>query len=149
MTLWLDASVVVCLVLREPMSPSVDRTVAAATGRIIISDFCLAEASAAIARLVRVGAKSPDAADTLYSEMEAWAKDIAEHARIASDDVIEATRFVRRSDLALRAPDAIHIAASHRLEATLVTLDQGMARAAAALGVPCINPADAVGTQKD
>lgn len=149
MTLWLDASAVVCLVLREPMSPNVDRTLATATGRIIISDFCLAEASAAISRLVRIGVRSPDGADVLYSEMDAWATEISEHVRITPDDVIEATRFVRRSPLALRAPDAIHIAAAHRLEATLVTLDLGMARAALALGLACINPAESLGEPKD
>ena len=46
-------------------------------------------------------------------------------------------------------PDAIHIAAAHRLDATIVTLDRGMARAATALGVACINPAKTFGEQKD
>lgn len=54
-----------------------------------------------------------------------------------------ATAFVRRPDITLRAPDAIHIAAASRLGATLLTLDHGMARAAAALGVDHLNPADA------
>lgn len=70
---------------------------------------------------------------------------------IVSQDIEHATKFVRRRDLALRTPDAIHIAAAHRLGATLLTLDNGMARAAAALGVPYLNPAEdhALGEPKD
>lgn len=75
--------------------------------------------------------------------------DFAEVVTIATADVIAATNFVRRPDLPLRAPDAIHIAAAHRLDATLVTLDIGMARAARALGVECINPAESAGGSKD
>ena len=54
-----------------------------------------------------------------------------------------ATAFIRRPGVNLRAPDAIHIAAAQRLGATLLTLDNGMARAADALGVPYLNPAEA------
>jgi predicted nucleic acid-binding protein len=53
---------------------------------------------------------------------------------IASSDVAQAGDYLRRFDLALSAPDAIHIAAAQRLGARLVTFDRGMARAAQALG---------------
>jgi predicted nucleic acid-binding protein len=49
---------------------------------------------------------------------------------------------VRRFDLKLRAPDALHLAICRRLQARLVTLDNNLARAARALDVPCINPAE-------
>jgi predicted nucleic acid-binding protein len=75
--------------------------------------------------------------------LDRWALGVGEPMPIASPDVEQATQFVRRPELALRAPDAIHIAAAHRLGATLLTLDKGMARAAAALGVPYLNPAEA------
>ena len=76
---------------------------------------------------------------------------MGERAQIAPEDVALATTFIRLPGVSLRAPDAIHIAAGHRLGATLLTLDHGMARAAAEIGVPCINPAeaDAPGDLKD
>jgi predicted nucleic acid-binding protein len=43
--------------------------------------------------------------------------------------------YVRRFDLGLRAPDALHLAITRRLDATLVTLDRRLAAAANQLGV--------------
>lgn len=46
-----------------------------------------------------------------------------------------ATVFVRRFDLKLRAPDALHAAACRRDDHLLVTLDKRLAAAALELGV--------------
>jgi len=54
---------------------------------------------------------------------------------IRPDDVRLAGAYVRRFDLALRAPDALHIAVARRLDVALVTLDRRMAAAARELGV--------------
>jgi predicted nucleic acid-binding protein len=43
--------------------------------------------------------------------------------------------YVRRFDLILRAPDALHIAIARRLDVALVTLDRRLANAAQALGI--------------
>lgn len=76
---------------------------------------------------------------------------VGETTTVTSADIADASAFVRLPGVSLRAPDVIHIAAGHRLGATLLTLDHGMARAAAEIGVPCINPAeaDAPGDLKD
>jgi predicted nucleic acid-binding protein len=50
-------------------------------------------------------------------------------------DLAQATAWIRRLDLTLRAPDAIHIAAAQRLDASLATFDAGMAGAARRLGL--------------
>jgi predicted nucleic acid-binding protein len=42
--------------------------------------------------------------------------------------------FIRRLDLPLKAPDAIHIAIAQRVNAQLATFDQQMANAAGAVG---------------
>jgi hypothetical protein len=42
---------------------------------------------------------------------------------------------VRRFDLLLRAPDALHAAICRRLDLTLVTLDQRLAKAAREVGI--------------
>ncbi len=143
MTVWLDASIVMSVVAVETTSSAVDRALTRTTGALLVSDFCVAETSSAIARLVRVGEKSPLEAAHLYEELDAWVADLAERRNIEPEDVALATDFVRDPRLSLRAPDAIHIAAANRLGATLLTLDKGMARAADALGVSYLNPAEA------
>ena len=62
------------------------------------------------------------------------------NAAIPEDDVHPADvrlaySYVRRFGLALRAPDALHLAITHRLNATLVTLDRRLERAARELGI--------------
>jgi uncharacterized protein len=56
-------------------------------------------------------------------------------AEVHAVDVRLAGIYVRRFDLGLRAPDAVHIAIARRLDATLVTLDRRLAAAARELGV--------------
>jgi hypothetical protein len=48
--------------------------------------------------------------------------------------------FVRRFDLALRVPDALHLAIARRLDVALVTLDRRLATAAGELGVAAEMP---------
>jgi uncharacterized protein len=50
-------------------------------------------------------------------------------------DLRQAERFLRRLDLPLRAPDAIHIAITQRLDLELATFDERMADCAKRLGV--------------
>lgn len=59
---------------------------------------------------------------------------------VTSADIERATATVARFELALRLPDAIHIAIAERLGATLVTSDRQQHRAALALGTASINP---------
>lgn len=151
MTLWLDASVLVSLVTREPTSALVDRVLNEEIDIPVASDFCVAESSAAISRLVRIRTLSAPQAEQLFQELDIWTSNVSRRLPIEADDIQQATALVRLPGVALRAPDAIHIAAAQRVGATILTLDRGMARAADLLGVPCINPAeaDAPGDLKD
>ncbi|QTN20780.1 type II toxin-antitoxin system VapC family toxin [Brevundimonas sp. AJA228-03] len=138
----LDASILVSVVTRELTSSMID-AVLDQQPPPLVSDFCVAESSAAIARLVRVGARMPVEAESLFDHLDVWVASASDRVSLDQGDIAMATDLVRRHNLVLRAPDAIHIAAATRLEATILTLDRGMARAAAALGVPCLNPAEA------
>jgi uncharacterized protein len=53
-------------------------------------------------------------------------------------DVQQAAILVRRFELKLRTPDALHVAICARLGLTLVTRDGGMANAATIVGVATI-----------
>lgn len=143
MTLYLDASVLVALVAKEPGATSVTAVLGVAERPLIASDFAVAETSAALARLLRIGARTAGQLEEAFTRLDGWIDAATSLRTVTSTDVAEANLLVRNPDLALRAPDAIHIAAAARLGAVLVTLDKGMTRAAAALDIPCLNPADA------
>ncbi|MFP5296042.1 MAG: type II toxin-antitoxin system VapC family toxin [Alphaproteobacteria bacterium] len=143
MIVYLDASVVIAALNDEATSDRVDPFVRNSPTPPLASDLVLAECSAAVSRLVRTRSRTIADATLLFEELDAWAAAFAEVRPITSIDIEQAGQFVRLPGLGLRAPDAIHIAAAARLEATLITLDRGMTRAAAALGLPCLNPADA------
>jgi hypothetical protein len=55
---------------------------------------------------------------------------------IGASDARLAYIYVRRFDLGLRAPDALHLATARRLDATLITLDRRLATAAQEMGIP-------------
>ncbi len=139
----MDASALVAIIADEPLSQRVFDAIRSQDRLPIISDFCRAEASSALAKRMRMRVLPTDRIDVYYAHLDQWALAAGERTTILSEDIERSASDVRRHDLALRTPDAIHIAAAHRLGATLLTLDRGMARAAAALGVPYLNPAEA------
>lgn len=143
MSLYLDASAVMAAVAGEPANALVDPIIRNTGAPVLLSELGLAECSAAISKLARMRIRSIDEADLLLDRLDRWSTALTDRTPIENSDVTHAIGLVRRHELNLRAPDAIHIAAAHRLNATLVTLDRGMARAATALGLPCLNPADA------
>ena len=55
--------------------------------------------------------------------------------RTGADDVRKTILLVRRLELGLQAPDALHLVLARRADTTVVTLDKVMARAAEELGL--------------
>jgi len=54
---------------------------------------------------------------------------------LSTADVAEASSILRRFDLVIRTPDALHLAMARRVGAELVTFDERMADAARMLGL--------------
>jgi hypothetical protein len=101
---------------------------------LIVSDWAIAELAAAVSLKVRSGALALLGARSALAEFDSWVASVASHEAIVPADVTVATAFLRRLDLPLRAPDALHIALCRRLGAGLLTFDRQMATAAVALG---------------
>ena len=135
MSHYLDASAIVPLLVEEASSPAVGAYIAGAGGPIIISDFAAAEFASALSRLVRMSLIARDAADILLREFDVWRASVTIGVEIVSADIRLANLFVRRFDLGLRTPDALHTAICQRGSHTLVTLDTRLATAAEALGI--------------
>lgn len=68
---------------------------------------------------------------------DGWVDTDAEIIDLEAADHRLAAAFVRRFELALRAPDALHVAVCRRLSAPLATFDRRQEMAAGALGIAC------------
>jgi uncharacterized protein len=137
---YLDASVLVALLAPEPLSARADGFVRANPTGLTVSDFAIAELASAIARRVRTKECTLDEARADLADFDAWMKRSAEFIETAPADIAVASTFLRRLDLPLKTPDAIHIAIAQRVDATLVTFDRQMAAAARALGTIIATP---------
>jgi predicted nucleic acid-binding protein len=69
------------------------------------------------------------------ADFDAWRAAASSAADMHAADARLAYVYVRRFDLALRAPDALHLAIARRLDSTLVTLDRRVAAAGRELGI--------------
>jgi predicted nucleic acid-binding protein len=134
-TLYLDASAIIPTLVEEGASQALGDYLAAASDEFVVSDFAAAEVASALSRLVRMTLIGREAADTLLGEFDAWRAGATTGVEFASADVRLANVFVRRFELGLRAPDALHAAVCQRGDHKLVTLDRRLAAAAETLGV--------------
>ncbi len=132
---YLDASAILPTLIDEPGSPVVDAFITAASEPLVVSEFAATEVASAVSRLVRTGLIDPEDAVLRLSDFDAWRTCAALEMDFQASDVRLAQVYVRRFDLMLRAPDALHAAACRRAGHKLVTLDKRLAFAAEALGV--------------
>ncbi|MBV9758674.1 MAG: type II toxin-antitoxin system VapC family toxin [Alphaproteobacteria bacterium] len=136
MKTYLDTSIVVALFVDDQHRGRAKAFLRDQQPDIVVSDFAAAEFSAAIARHVRTGKATAQAAKAAFADFDTWAYLFAEGAATDASDVRTAEAFIRRLDLNLRAPDALHIAVVQRIGAILATFDERMAANAKALGTP-------------
>lgn len=135
MSAYLDASVILPTLIEEAGSAAVDRFMDELDDDLIVSEFAAAEVASALSRLVRTGLLDSEDASRRLSDFDAWRAAAARDLDLQAADVRLANVFVRRFDLMLRAPDALHAAACRREDHLLVTLDKRLAAAALELGV--------------
>jgi len=133
---YLDTSFIIALQVEDPHNDRANSYMQDRQPEIVVSDFAAAEFSAAIARHVRMGKTTALAAKTNFADFDAWLYLFAQRVETSSADVRAAGAFIRRLDLNLRTPDALHIAIAQRIGATLATFDERMAANAGILGTP-------------
>ena len=135
MSAYLDASVLLPTLIEEIGSGVVDRYLAATGEGFVISEFAAAEVASALSRLVRTGRLESQDALARLADFDAWRAAASEDVALQTSDARLAHIFVRRFDLMLRAPDALHAAICRRCDYELVTMDKRLAVAAEALGL--------------
>jgi SAM-dependent methyltransferase/predicted nucleic acid-binding protein len=137
---YLDASVLLPTLIEETASAAVDAYMLAGTQEFLVSDFAAAEVASGLLRLVRMGLLEASDASARLADFDVWRAAMSSPADIHASDVRLAAAYVRRFDLALRAPDALHLAVARRLDVPLVTLDRRLVIAARELGVAVEEP---------
>jgi uncharacterized protein len=135
LTCYLDASVMLPILVKEPASAVVDAFMSNVRQELWVSDFAAAEVASGVSRLVRAGRLQAIDGAACLSDFDVWRAAMTRAVEIHAVDVRLAGAYVRRFDLALRAPDALHLAITRRLDVALATLDRRMAGAARELGV--------------
>jgi predicted nucleic acid-binding protein len=137
---YFDTSVLLPRLIEEPASATIRGFLMTHRQERLISDFAAAEVASVFSRLVRMGLLASADASARLAEFDAWRATTSSLVDIGASDARLAYIYVRRFDLRLRAPDALHMAIARRLDATLVTLDRRMARAAEELGIAVVIP---------
>ena len=135
MSSYLDASALLPTLIAEPTTEAVYDCLGADDRELLISDFAAAEVASALSRLVRMALLTHADASARLMDFDAWRAAMSSPVDIAASDARLAYIYTRRFDLGLRAPDALHLAITRRLDATLVTLDRRLATAAGELGI--------------
>ena len=135
MRAYLDASALLPMLIAEPGSAAVDAFMASSADDLVVSEFAAAEVASAISRLVRTDRLAAEDAGARLADFDAWRTTATEDVELNAADVRLAHLYVRRFELMLRAPDALHAAVCRRAGLELITLDRRLALAAEALGV--------------
>jgi hypothetical protein len=101
----------------------------------VISDWAAAEVAGAFGVRLRRGELDEAGARKALGQLDAWRTTAASRCATEADDIVAADGLLRRFDLALRAPGALHLAIASRLGAPLATFDDRMSVGAVALGL--------------
>jgi hypothetical protein len=138
LSVYLDASVVISLFLPDLNADRAGAFLRTRPVDLIVSDWCAAELASVVSKRVRMRLLVEQEARKALANFDQWAAANIARAGCLPADIRAADTFLRRLDLNLRTPEAIHIAIARRLGAELATFDVRMAESAEALGVAAV-----------
>jgi uncharacterized protein len=138
-SVYLDVNVVIPLFAVDLLSDRAEKALRKLDDDLVVSDFCAAEFSSVIARRVRTRDLRAEEARTAFSNFDSWCARYTRRLEIDTIDVSGASSLMRRLDLSLRTPDALHLAMVHRTNCKLLTFDRSMASAARGLGIEIVS----------
>ncbi|MGB0696300.1 MAG: type II toxin-antitoxin system VapC family toxin [Rhodospirillaceae bacterium] len=136
---YLDSSVLVAALTKESKTNAVYSWLSEQQPRhCMISEWTLTEVSSALSIKVRTGALLKDEHVNCLAAFEKMQSRTLNVLSIRSSYFSEAARLCGTPDLGLRAGDALHAAIAIDVQAEIVTLDIGFAKACKTLGLPVL-----------
>jgi uncharacterized protein len=138
LSIYPDTSVVVALVTRDALTKRALAWLETEPGAFVLSDFSGAEFASAIGIKLRRGELTRSEAEGAFTRYDSLVASMGPASRLRTEDVAQVALWLRRLDLVLRTPDAIHLAIASKRGLPVATFDKGMATAADILGVSCI-----------
>jgi uncharacterized protein len=137
LNLYLDTSVLVSALTRETSTPRVNSWLRAqAPATLLISEWTHTEVASALSIKLRTGAITLEARANAASGFARLATDSLPTLAVTGEHFEIAAGFAAQHALGVRAGDALHLAIARLSGLTLATLDNRMADAALALGIP-------------
>jgi uncharacterized protein len=133
--LYFDACALVPLFFPEASTLAIAAVANNTANNIHISALGSGEFASAFSRRLRMGEIAHSFAQERMTIFDQWATTDCVSVPINNTDIIRAVSLVRRFDLKLLMPDAIHAALCERHLLTLVTLDERLAEACGVMGV--------------
>jgi predicted nucleic acid-binding protein len=139
LSVYLDASVLVPLIVPDAHSARADAFMDSRPSDLLLSDFAAAEFASAVARLVRMAELRPDEARTAFTTLDSWSAMATRRVASDSDDAKLAESLLRGLDVPLLTPDVLNLAIVQRLGCELATFDIKMAQVAKQLGLAVLD----------
>ena len=103
-----------------------------------VSHWVLVEFAGVVSLCARRGDLSNDRAGAIHAEFECFRRERLQLLEPRGTDFLQARQWLQAVEsLPLRSGDALHLAMAKRQNLTIASADQGLAKAAEALGLPC------------
>ncbi|TAV44687.1 type II toxin-antitoxin system VapC family toxin [Rhizobium leguminosarum] len=133
--LYIDTSVLVAACTIETRTDDVQQWLATlGSEEIAVSGWTITEFSSAVALKTRNGQIDPADRGKALAMFRELCSTTFEILPISRAHFVEAARMTDQFDIGLRAGDALHLAVALGNDATLVTLDEGLAKACNIVG---------------
>jgi predicted nucleic acid-binding protein len=139
--IYLDTSVLVAALTREPATERVQMWLAAQNaGTLAISGWTHVEFAAALRFKAATGQIEDAQREAAATQFAAIAETALTTWPVEIADFEDAQRIAASDVAGLRAPDALHFAIAGRRNAVLCTLDEGLLKACDLVGAPRVKP---------
>lgn len=141
MNLYLDTSILVAALTNEAATERLQEWLEAQDPESMhISHWVETEFSSALSMKVRINAMTPEMRAVAQSDFLALRSHSLTMNAVKPVHFVAAAKLCDNVTLALRAPDALHLAVAMQIGARLCTLDIKLAEAAAIVGASILTP---------